>query len=104
MKSIRVAMIAVLMAGSLKPDPQEVREALPEASTVQIKMPDGSRAVSTVGELAKFYQFTRGVSGMLNGGAAFVLIMVRFIVIHPPTSVDGETFVWGPWTDALNPA
>jgi hypothetical protein len=57
-----------------------------------------------LGQTATFYMFTRGVSSDLNRGAAFILILVHTIVQFPPTSVEGDTTIWGPWTEALNPS
>jgi hypothetical protein len=80
---------------------EEIRQSLPTASAVQVKVPGGGRAL---GETATFYSFTRGVSVDLNGGAAWTLILVRTIVSFPVTSIDGDTYIWGPWHDALSPS
>ena len=39
-----------------------------------------------------------------NGGSAWVLILIHTIVQFPVTSVNGDTYTWGPWSDALDPA
>jgi hypothetical protein len=87
-------------------DVAAIRAALPQADAVQIKVPGGSGKpeARTLGELAKFYLITRSTSVDLNRGAAAVLALVHAIVEYPVTSVDGDTYIWGPWTEALNPS
>jgi hypothetical protein len=85
-----------------KDDVESIREALPQASAVQVKVPDQGARV--LGETATFYTITRGVSVDLNLGAAAVLGLVRAIVSQPVTSIEGDTYIWGPWTEALNPS
>ncbi len=86
-------------------DVEAVRRALPQATAVQVKLPGATAASArALGEQARFYSITRGVSVDLNLSAAAVLIMVRTIVAFPVTSVEGDTYIWGPWTDALNPS
>lgn len=82
---------------------QAIREALPTADGVKIEVPD-SAGYRAVGDLADYYVITRSLSRDLNGGAAWVLLLVHTIVQFPATSVDGATHTWGPWSDALDPA
>src|SRR5262245_39920954 len=82
-----------------------IRRALPRAEDVQIKLP-GNAAIAgdkVVGDLATWYVVTRDITRDLNGGTAWVLILVHTIVQFPPTTVDGDTYTWGPWgqDDAL---
>jgi hypothetical protein len=97
-------MVGLATLGGCQPKDgvEGIRQALPQATSVQIKVPQGAARV--LGEQAKFYSLTRGVSVDLNFGAAYVLILVRTIVAFPVTSIDGDTYIWGPWTDALNPS
>lgn len=81
----------------------EIRSALPTAEAVSVKVPDGA-AARALGEMATFYTFTRQVSRDLNGGAAWTLILVRTIVSFPVTSIEGDTYIWGPWHEALSPS
>ncbi len=97
---------------------QEIRAAIPAADQIRVNAPGASSkpgdvmsgakdtpgAVAALGETAEFYAFTRTISSSLNVGAAFVLIMVRTIVAFPVTSIEGDTHIWGPWTETLNPA
>ena len=108
----RVASVALsalvgysALAGACKPQEdsaEAIRQALPQPASVQIKLPAGQ--ARTLGELAEFYQLTRAVSVDLNHGAASVLLLVRAIVEFPVTSMEGSTYVWGPWTSALSPS
>src|SRR5688572_478882 len=90
-------VLGSLLAVGCKPEPdvEAIRQALPEAASVQIKVPDAGGRV--LGETAKFYAITRGVSVDLNRGAASILLLVRAIVAYPVTSVEGDVYVWGPW-------
>lgn len=95
-----------------------IRGAIPQAGEVSIKLPSGGSAaqvdptqdgigsleLAVVGETADMYMLTRGISVTLNGGVGFVLVLARTIVAFPVTSMEGETYVWGPWTDSLNPS
>lgn len=88
--------------------PHAVARALPTADDVRIDLPEDASARGTakaLGELSPWYVVTRTVTRDLNGGTAWVLILVHAIVQFPPTSVDGDTYTWGPWDDgALAPA
>jgi hypothetical protein len=80
---------------------EEIQRALPTADQVSIKLPANGR---TIGDLADYYRVTRDVTRTLNGGSAWVLILIHAIVQHPPTAVNGNVYTWGPWSDALDPA
>ncbi|HVK74899.1 MAG TPA: hypothetical protein VM734_16335 [Kofleriaceae bacterium] len=86
--------------------PRGIAKALPRAEHVKINLPERSAAgqANAVGDIADWYVATRDVTRGLNGGTAYVLILVHTIVLFPPTSVDGDTYVWGPHHDALDPA
>jgi len=78
-------------------------DALPTADSVQIKLPEST--ARSIGQLASYYVLTRQVTRDLNAGAAWVLLVVNAIVQFPATSVDGNVYTWGPWSDgALAPA
>lgn len=115
--------VALLSTGGCKEKNGEggevdvIRGAIPRAGEVEIKLPNanaarqaelgdglGSSQYAVLGETAEMYQLTRGISVSLNLGAAFVLGLARTIVTFPVTSMEGETYVWGPWTDSLNPS
>jgi hypothetical protein len=82
--------------------PDEIKRAIPQADQVQIKLPGG--AERTVGEIAPWYKATRDVTRTFNVGAGWVLVLIHTIVQYPVTTIDGDTYTWGPWSDALDPA
>jgi len=82
--------------------PDELKSAIPQAEQVQIKLPGG--AERTVGQLAEWYVATRNVTRTFNTGAGWVLVLIHTIVQYPVTSTSGDTYTWGPWSDALDPA
>ncbi|HWO23284.1 MAG TPA: hypothetical protein VNO30_31295 [Kofleriaceae bacterium] len=82
--------------------PSSLQTALPTADQVQIKLPAAS--ARAVGELADWYVATRDVTRMFNGGSAWVLVLIHTIVKFPVTTVNGDTYTWGPWSDTLDPA
>jgi len=81
--------------------PADIARAIPTADQVAIKLPGQAR---TVGDLASFYVVTRGVTRTLNGGSAWVLVLIHSIVQYPVTSINGNVYTWGPWSDSLAPA
>jgi hypothetical protein len=88
-------------------DPHPVSRALPTAEDVRIDLPENSSAKGTaeaLGDLSPWYVVTRQVTRDLNGGTAWVLIVVHTIVQFPATTIEGNTYTWGPWSDALDPA
>jgi hypothetical protein len=98
------AVLGSMLVAGCKPetDVEAIRQALPEAESVQINVPASGARV--LGETAKFYAITRSVSVDLNRGAAGILLLVRTIVAYPVTSTEGDVYIWGPWTEALNPS
>lgn len=102
--SLSLALVACVPAND---DPHPVARVLPTAADVRIDLPDDASAKGTseaLGELSPWYVVTRQVTRDLNGGTAWVLIVVHTIVQFPATTVDGDTYTWGPWSDALDPA
>jgi len=86
-------------------DPHPVSKVIPQAEDVRIKLPESAASNAfTIGELAEWYVTTRNVTHDLNGGTAAVLVVIHTIVQFPPTSVSGDTYVWGPHHDALEPS
>jgi hypothetical protein len=86
-------------------DVHPVAEALPTADDVRIDLPESAGdAFKAVGQIAPYYVATRNVTRTLNGATGWVLVLVHTIVQFPPTSVEGDTYTWGPWTEALDPA
>ncbi len=103
-KSLLAATVAVSLVSCVKQEeaPEGIRRALPTADQIKIKLPEST--ARTLGQLADYYVVTRGVTRTFNGGTAWVLILLHSIVQFPVTSVNGDTYTWGPWSGALDPA
>lgn len=109
---MRTSLLLVL-AGSLsltacvqqQQAPDAIAKAIPTADQVSIKLPQqAAKALPAVGQLATWYVATRDVTRTFNGGSAWVLVLIHSIVAFPVTSVSGDTYTWGPWSNALDPA
>ena len=96
--------LSLLTVACVKQDqtPDALRTSIPTSDQVGIKLPGAS--AKTVGQLANWYVSTRDVTRMFNGTTVWVLDTVHTIVEFPVTSVSGNTYTWGPWTGALDPA
>lgn len=87
----------------------DFRAAVPRAEELRVEVPgegeapEGAATAALIGERSAMYQITRDTSRMVNGGTWLVLSLVRAIVEHRPTSIDGDHATWGPWTDTLSP-
>ncbi len=104
-KSLLAATAALSLVACVKRDEAPsaaINRAIPTADQVSIKLPTGTSR--NLGELAEWYVATRGVTTVFNGGTAWVLTLIHTIVAFPVTSVDGDTYTWGPFSDALDPA
>lgn len=100
---LAAAAVSTLAVGCIKTDaPSEVSRAIPTSDQVQIKLPAGQNR--SVGQLSDYYVTTRSVTATLNGGSAWVLVLIHSIVQLPPTSVTGNIYTWGPGSSALDPA
>lgn len=114
MKTLLAATCTLSLLACVKQDdaPPDIDRALPTADQIAIKLPDGAtRSLgalpadqNVIGQVANWYVATRDVTRMFNGGSAWVLVLIHTIVQFPVTTVDGDTFTWGPWSDALDPA
>jgi hypothetical protein len=91
---------------------EEFRRGVPREETVKVTVPEkGQMQALTVdaqsralkGLPADYWVLTFGVSSVINGGAAFVGILVRTVIAFPPTSVSNDQAVWGPFSGALDP-
>ncbi len=99
--AVTLAASLVACVQSTEPPPS-LKTAIPTADQVQIKLP--ASTARQIGQLADWYVATRDVTRMFNGGSAWVLVLIHSIVQFPVTSVNGDTYTWGPWSDALDPA
>lgn len=102
-----LVVAASLLGGCIQQNegPHPVSKVLPTAEDVKIALPDTAASNAfAIGEVAEWYVATRDVTRGLNGGTAYVLILVHTIVQFPATSVDGDTYTWGPHHETLDPA
>jgi hypothetical protein len=111
-KSLLCGATAALLLSACEPadDAQSFRDGLPSRDMVEVKTPaqqsqaigDGSvQSLATQGQISDLYQVTRGATAVVNGGTVFVLGLLENITQHAPTSISGDTAVWGPHTGAL---
>jgi hypothetical protein len=101
------ATLGLALGGCLQGDlgPHPVARALPHAEDVKIALPETAGSASNaVGDIATWYVATRDVTRSLNGGTAYVLVLVHTIVLFPATKIEGDTYTWGPHHDPLDPA
>lgn len=82
--------------------PDQIATAIPTAEQVSIKLPQNT--ARQVGQIANWYVATRDVTRTFNGGSTWVLVLIHTIIKFPVTSVSGDTYTWGPWSGALDPA
>lgn len=102
---LTTAFVSLVAVGCVKQDEaptSEIQRAIPTAEQVQIKLPENQARM--LGEIADYYKVTRDVTRTLNGGSAWVLILIHAIVQYPVTSINGNVYTWGPWSDTLDPA
>ena len=124
MKSLHLTVVSVMAIGSVcgcvsQPDDQveAIRQALPGKESTQLSGPESNAAqpsaVDTANDAgaapanapyATFYTFTRGVRDGVNKITAAILGTVWYIVNTKPTILQQDQAVWGPYTDALEPA
>jgi hypothetical protein len=104
MKCLLATAATLSLVGCIKQDepPQAIRTAIPTAEQVSIKLPQ--ETTRSIGQLAEYYVATRGVTLTFNVGTAWVLVLIHSIVQFPVTSVDGDTYTWGPSSGALDPS
>lgn len=104
LKSLFTATVAASLVACVQQTeaPSDLKRAIPTAEQVKIKLPESQ--ARAIGQLAEWYVATRDVTRTFNGGSAWVLLLVHTIVQFPVTSVDGDTYTWGPWSNALDPA
>ena len=90
-------------AGST-PTAENVALAVPAGSTQSaLTAGDATKVSALIGEQADSYNLTYAVTHIVNGATGAILILVKTIVSFPPTSVNGDTAVWGPSYEPLEP-
>jgi hypothetical protein len=109
-KSLLCASLLFVGCGQFQED--AFRDGIPSKQMVEVKEPGGSRGQGLessevsgfgLGDTSDFYKLTRGATVVVNGGTVAVLNLVEGITRHTPTSIEGDTAVWGPHTGVLSP-
>jgi hypothetical protein len=85
------------------------REGLPSSESVKLNVPGSSGQALTGGQVRQglegeesgMYKLTRGATVIVNGSTVAVLKLIEEVVEHPPTSLEGNTAVWGPHSQPL---
>ena len=116
-KTILASLCALPLVACVQQDdsPKNIANALPTGDQVSIRIPESTAKLATsrtglavapaaLGQLSMWYVATLDVTHVFNGGAEFVLGLVHQVVQNPPTTIKGNTFTWGPGSDALQPA
>ena len=109
---------AFALVGCGKNDGSEFAGSTPTKDTVALVVPAASSTTATTGALsggavtvrqgallgdtAKDYVLTATLAYVVNTATGAVLGLVKAITNYPPSSVDGDTGVWGPYTDPLS--
>jgi hypothetical protein len=106
-----ISIAVTALAGGCKPmeGADEFRNAVPREQTVEMSVPGnaGGQALTVEahsqaldqGKIADTLQLTRLVSGVVNGGGALVLGIVKGVTLFPPTELAADHAVWGPWSN-----
>ena len=119
MKTLQLVLCGALVGaiGCGKTDNGEFNDSVPTQDNVALVVPASSAGVTSaaavganlavrdsagLGALATDYVLTATVVAVVNTATAAVLTLVKDITEYPPTSVSGDTAVWGPGTDALS--
>lgn len=88
--------------GGSTPTAENVALAVPASTQSALTAGDGTKQSALLGQQADSYTLTRAVTGIVNGATGVVLLLVKTIVSYPPTSVNGDTAVWGPHSEPLD--
>jgi hypothetical protein len=113
-----VLSAAIALVGCGKIDGSEFEGSVPTKDTVALVVPTASSTTATtgavsnsnvsvkrgalLGEQATDYVTTATLAYVVNTSTASVLGLVKAVTEYPPTSVEKETAVWGPFTDPLS--
>jgi hypothetical protein len=108
--------LATTAGACAKDDADDFKDGVPQSQDVALVVPgngasgsaltaDGTTAIQggLLGQQADFYKLTRDVTVVVNTAAVSVLALVKTVTNYPPTSVEMDTAVWGPYTDPLSP-
>lgn len=108
--------LATTAGACAKDDGDDFKDGVPQSQDVALVVPgngasgsaltaDGTTAIQggLLGQQADFYKVTRDVTVVVNTATISVLALVKTVTNYPPTSVEMDTAVWGPYTDPLSP-
>lgn len=108
----RAILFATLAAAAGCGNPADsFRAAAPSQQAVLLDLPGAGNSLGTnseaqpelIGQRATFYEITRGVTAVVNGGVGVTLLLLEHITDYPPASLTATHATWGPYTDALGP-
>jgi hypothetical protein len=109
----RFVLVAMLAAGGCTSTVDQFRGAAPAASTVALTVPGGGATTTAatqkgatselIGQRATFYEITRGVTTVVNGGVGATLLLLETITDGQPSSLTVTHATWGPYTEGLSP-
>ncbi|MGZ3442700.1 MAG: hypothetical protein ACXVDD_24430 [Polyangia bacterium] len=97
-----------MLGGCMSPV-EQFRGAAPASQVVSLNIPAGAGASSAseqadvIGQRATFYEITRGVTVIVNGGVGVTLLLLQAITDQQPTTLTADHATWGPYTGALDP-
>jgi hypothetical protein len=107
----RYATSALLAVGCSSPVDQ-FRGAAPASATVALNIPAGAGATTAstkdgvapdvLGQRATFFEITRGVTAVVNGGVGATLLVLEAITDTEPTTLTADHATWGPHNGALD--
>ena len=114
---LTLGVALVTTAGACaKDDGDDFKDGVPQSQDVALVVPgngasgsaltaDGTTAVQgrLLGQQAELYKVTRDVTVVVNAATVSVLTLVKTVTNYPPSSVEQDTAVWGPYTDPLSP-
>ncbi|NMO16412.1 hypothetical protein HPC49_09635 [Pyxidicoccus fallax] len=102
-KSLLCAALLFVGCDNAKNDEASFREGLPSREMVEMKAPkkdgQGLAAFYGEGQTADHFALTVGAAVTVNGGTLWVLGLIETIVKYPPSSIEGDVAVWGPYSD-----
>jgi len=109
---------AFALVGCGKSDGSDFQGSTPTRDTVALVVPAASSTTATtgavssgavtvkqgalMGETAKDYVLTATLAYVVNTATGAVLGLVKAVTNYPASSIEGDTAVWGPYTDPLS--
>ncbi len=85
------------------PDPSSLQLTVPGYDENDSKSKNFSPCADAIGEMACYYNDTVDICRALNYWALGYLSVLDEMLSYPPTEIDGEYCVWGPFTDPYTP-